>query len=318
MPCYYPLQVYSSVRSDGKKELHFSSRATNTASERFRDGKPMLDFSSIGGSFISLPCGRCMGCRLERSRQWAVRIMHEAQLYEDNCFITLTFDEEHLGKMCPNGSLDRKHMQNFMKRLRQKFGDRKVRTFYCGEYGEELGRPHYHACLFNLDFADKQYWKTVNGSAYYISQTLMELWPFGHSMLGDLTFESAAYVARYCTKKVTGNAELVEAHYQGRLPEFCQASLKPGIGSGWLDKYGESDVFSFDEVVVRGVKCKPPRYYDKRLGRLDPIRFESIKQARRLAAQSKSDDNTYARLLVKERCHKARSRKLIRSYENAR
>ncbi|QGH72127.1 MAG: replication associated protein [Microviridae sp. ctjWc39] len=315
MPCYHPLQAYYSVRSDGKKDLHFSSELTKFASRSFHEGKKLP--ASLAGSFLSLPCGRCMGCRLERSRQWAVRIMHEAQLYEDNCFITLTFDEDNLKKMCPNGSLDRKHMQNFLKRLRQKFGDRKIRTFYCGEYGDDLGRPHYHACLFNLDFTDKLFWKSVNGCRYYTSKSLRDVWTFGHSVVGDLTFDSAAYVARYCTKKVTGDKALIEDHYKGRLPEFCQASLKPGIGSGWLDRFGASDVFPLDEVVVRGVRCKPPRYYDKRLERDDPIAFEKLKLLRLERAKDKEDDNTHARLLVKEKCQQARFKKLIRTLERS-
>jgi len=306
MPCYHPLQASFSVRSDGKKQIAFSK----TAHEMFEKG-----LNPVVGNYLSLPCGQCMGCRLERSRQWAVRIMHEASLYEDNCFVTLTFDPHYLSLKCPNGSLDRKHMQNFMKRLRQKFKDRKIRTFYCGEYGDNLGRPHYHACLFNLDFADKELWSVNNGCRYYVSQSLNDVWPYGHCVVGDLTFDSAAYVARYCTKKVTGTK--AEDYYKGKLPEFCQASLKPGIGSGWLDKYGSSDVFPLDEVVVRGVKCKPPRYYDKRLERDDPKAFELVKIARSERADVRADDNSYKRLLVKERCQQARFKKLIRTIERS-
>ena len=306
MPCYHPLQVSFSLREDGKKQIAFSP----IAHEMFEKGiKPFV------GDYMSLPCGRCMGCRLERSRQWAVRIMHEASLYEDNSFVTLTFDQDHLDEMCPSGSLDRKHMQLFMKRLRKKFSDRKVRTFYCGEYGDNLGRPHYHACLFNLDFVDKQYWSQSNGCRYYVSESLRDVWPYGHSVVGDLTFDSAAYVARYCTKKITGRD--AEDHYKGRLPEFCQASLKPGIGSGWLDKFGASDVFPLDEVVVRGVKCKPPRYYDKRLERDDPEAFARLKVLRSERAEEKEDDNTYKRLLVKEKCQQARMNRLVRKLERS-
>lgn len=304
MPCLFPLQASFSVRPDGKKDISFSS----AAAELFRQGvKP------VAGSYLSLPCGRCMGCRLERSRQWAVRIMHEAQLYEDNCFVTLTFDEKHLREQCPTGSLDRSHMQKFLKRLRRRF-DHPVRTYYCGEYGERLGRPHYHACLFNCDFADKAFWSMSGGFRYYTSEVLSDLWPFGHSVISDLTFDSAAYVARYCTKKIVGKE--AADHYQGRLPEFGQASLRPGIGSGWLDRYGASDVFPLDEVVVRGVKCKPPRYYDKRLERDDPVRYEALKRARAERAEVKADDNSFRRLLVKQKCLEARFSKLIRKLEN--
>lgn len=339
MPCYFPLQATFSVREDGKKNVTFSK----TNYELFVKGiKP------LGDNNLSLPCGRCMGCRLERSRQWALRCVHEAKMHEDNCFVTLTFSPEKIVEMCPkvsyqskwnafspepeatkwSYSLDRKHVQDFMKRMRLAFvppcpeGHDKeewtkefgIRVFYCGEYGENGGRPHYHLCLFNFDFHDKKLWRTVNGSRYYNSQCLAELWPYGHSCIGDLTFESAAYVARYCTKKVTGSE--AEEHYQGRLPEFCGMSLKPGIGRAWIDRYGKSDVFPYDEVVVRGVRCKPPRYYDKRLEAIDPIAFEALKLRRADRAEEKSADSTYERLATRLKCQEARFKKLIRNLEN--
>lgn len=315
MPCVNPLQATYRLRSDGKKDVSFSTERAR----RFYAGEKL----DSDGSYLSLPCGKCMPCRLERSRQWAVRIMHEAQLYRDNCFLTLTFDDNHLAKMCPNGSLDRRHMQLFMKRLRDCRDDNilssdpsvGIRVFYCGEYGEKSQRPHYHLCLFNCDFGDRQYLKMVNGYRYDTSAAVRRLWPYGNNILGDLSFESAAYVARYCTKKVTGSA--AKDHYGDRLPEFGQASLKPGIGKRWLDKYGESDVFSFDEVVVRGSKCKPPRYYDKYLQCKDPARFEQIKLEREQCGKDREDDNTYARLKVKEKCLAAKTKSLIRRLESS-
>lgn len=303
MVCYHPLQARFSITVEGKKRVAFS----NALAKIFHSGQEIVD-----DSHLMIPCGRCMGCRLERSRQWAVRIMHEASLYADNCFVTLTFDDEHLAKMCPGGTLVRKHCQDFLKRLRRRF-DSPIRTYYCGEYGDLLQRPHYHFCLFNCDFGDKKLHSVRNGFNYYVSELLSELWPFGHSLVTDLTFESAAYVARYCTKKVTGDE--AADHYKGRLPEFGQASLKPGIGSGWLDRFGRSDVWSYDEVVVRGAKCKPPRYYDKRLERIDPGAYEEMKRSREENASERESDNTHARLLVKEKCHKARVKDLIRPLE---
>jgi len=266
--------------------------------------------ADLGSDCISIPCGKCMGCRLERSRQWAVRIMHESELYKDNCFITLTYNDDNLPV---NGSLDRSVMQLFMKTLRKSIFPRKVRVFYCGEYGDSLLRPHYHAILFNYDFKDKVLWSHRNGENYYISDELSSLWKYVHSVIGDVTFDSAAYVARYCVKKVNG--DLANDHYKGRLPEFCQASLKPGIGHDWLVKYGYSDVFNFDEVVVRGVKCKPPRYYDKFLERIDPDRYLLSKENRRLSGLEKADDNSYERLKDKFICQSARFNKLVRSLE---
>ena len=159
-----------------------------------------------------LPCGQCVGCRLERSRQWAIRCMHEAQMHEDNCFITLTFNPESLDDRSNPWSLDVRDFQLFMKRLRKKYGAG-IRFYHCGEYGELNKRPHYHACIFGFDFPDKRLWKVTNsGHRLYISESLDELWPFGFCTIGNVTFESAAYVARYIMKKVNGDA--AADHYE--------------------------------------------------------------------------------------------------------
>lgn len=305
MPCYFPLQARFSLREDGVKDIAFSS----VLGSAFVAGREIPSADAL-----SLPCGRCIGCRLERSRQWAVRIMHESQLYEDNCFLTLTFDEEHLAKMCPTGSISRKHMQDFFKRLRQEISPVKVRYFCCGEYGDDFSRPHYHVCLFNYDFSsDRVFYKRSNSFNYYISSQLSKVWSFGHAVITDLSFDSAAYVARYCLKKVSGS--LAAAHYGDRLPEFCQMSLKPGIGRDWLVKYGESDVFAHDSVVGNGVECKPPRYYDKYLFSLDAARFERVKQARVDAAKLRADDSTYLRLLDREYCKRDKFKQITRSFD---
>ena len=142
----------------------------------------------------------------------------------------------------------------------------------CGEYGENRGRPHFHACLFNIDFDDKRVWrKTSQGHPVWRSPSLEALWPHGFSEIGSVTFQSAACVARYIMKKATGRNS--EAAYEwvdpttgevhSRTPEFTKMSLKPGIAEGWIPKY-MSDVYPHDCVVINGRKCKPPRYYDRK------------------------------------------------------
>lgn len=310
MPCHNPMQAVFSVRKDGKMDIAFS----NANARAFSEGR-----KPWGDNNISLPCGQCMSCRLERSRQMALRCVHEASLYEDNCFVTLTFDDDNLSKMCPLAeggySLVREHTQNFMKRLRQRFDDRRIRVYGCGEYGDKLSRPHYHLCLFNLDFDDKVKWSKRNGFWYFNSDVLSSLWPYGHSVVTGFSFETAAYVARYCTKKITG--VLSEEHYRGRLPEFSVYSNRPGIGRPWLDRFGSSDVYPLDECVVRGAKCKVPRYYDKVRESLDPEGFKAVKAARKVRALDKADDNTYDRLLTKEKCLNARMRLLVRNLERS-
>ncbi len=278
--------------------------------EGFRAPDGCLVFSrahSIGLP-MRVPCGRCIGCRLERSRQWAVRCMHEASLYEDNCFLTLTYRDDKLPAF---GSLVVSDVQKFMKRLRRRFEDTRIRFFLCGEYGSESARAHYHVLLFNFEFPDKVLWRESHGYKCWRSPILESLWTVGQSEIGSLTFESAAYVARYIVKKVTGPR--AEAHYScvdpvtgelgSRVPEFCTMSRRPGIGADWFDLF-HSDVYPSDEVTVRGAVCKPPRYYDLLLGRSFPEVSTEIVLRRRRAR--KREDETAARLKVREVCAVAR------------
>ena len=275
-------------------------------------------FSPPSGAFLPLrlPCGQCWGCRLERSRQWAVRCMHEAALYEENCFITLTYAPNHLPAY---GSLDKSAFPRFMKRLRKRISPRKVRFYHAGEYGEQFGRPHYHACLFGYDFPDKIALGDRGGFPIWESPMLAELWPFGHTEIGSVTFESAAYVARYIMKKVTGrNAELAYRYVNedgeiGHIePEYTTMSRRPGIGQPWLDKY-MTDVYPLDGVVMAGRLMKPPRFYDVSYELIAPDAMEVVRQKSREARRVL--DGTEERLAVREECAIARSSLLKRGLE---
>jgi hypothetical protein len=292
MPCYHPLRAWRSerVNANGKRELVF----------RKEQAFNVLDS-------IDLPCGKCIGCRLERSRQWAIRCMHEASLYDDNCFLTLTYDNEHLPE---DGSLNKKHFQDFMKRFRKKFPDSKIRYFHCGEYGEQLGRPHYHACIFNFDFEDKKLYKIVNDQRLYTSVVLNELWSFGFCIIGSVTFESAAYVARYITKKVTG--EKAEEHYKGKCPEYITMSRRPGIGKGWYDKY-HSDTCGNDFIILRGKKVGVPKFYDDQLSESE---LKEVKSKRRYESYKHSENKTLSRLQVRETIKNSKVKLLKRSFES--
>jgi len=233
---------------------------------------------------LTLPCGQCVGCRLERSRQWAIRCMHETAMHDASSFVTLTYDDNHLPT---DNSLSYRDFQLFMKRLRAKVGS--VRFYMCGEYGEQFSRPHFHACIFGFGFPDRvAFSRSSSGCMVYRSPLLESLWSFGYSSLGDVTFESAAYVARYVMKKVTGR--LAASHYEyvspitgeiiSRTPEFCRMSLKPGIGANWFKKF-TTDVTTTDSVVLRGgMQSKPPRYYDKLLANLNPEEHEYLEVRR--------------------------------------
>lgn len=300
MPCFKPLQAYQC--SDGR--ITFNEV---TAQKLLRDVRRSL----------MLPCGQCIGCRLEYSRHWAVRCMHEAQMHAENAFITLTYSTFNLP---PGSSLCYEDYQLFMKRLRKAI-KRPVSFYVAGEYGENFGRPHFHACLFGYGFGDKLYLgKTDSGFKLYTSALLQRLWPFGFSSVGDVTFESAAYVARYVTKKITGaqgkehytyvDAETGELSQ--RVPEFSRMSLRPPIGKRWLDKFG-TDVYPRGLVVVNGHEIRPPRYYDKVFAELDGERFEDLQFAREKSARARYLDNVQERLDVKEKVTKARLSFLKRS-----
>lgn len=260
---------------------------------------------------VEVPCGQCIGCRLERSRQWAVRCMHEAQMYKENCFVTLTYRDAPV-------SLDKRHFQLFMKRLRKFFRGERISYFHCGEYGGELGRPHYHALLFGVDFPDRR--ARYQGSDLYTSATLDRLWGHGMCMIGEVTFASAAYVARYALKKVTGDKAV--DHYAHitedgevifRQPEYATMSRRPAIGARWFHAYGE-EVVRADSIVANGVESKPPRFYDKLLEVLDAKRARATKGKRAAARKTPKAraNSTRERLAVREEVTKARVNQLRR------
>lgn len=291
MPCYHPLKGYYSneIGDTGKRQIVFRK------DEAFCPAP------------IYVPCGKCIGCRLEKSRQWAMRCMHEASLYEDNCFLTLTYDDQHLPV---GGSLNKRDIQLFLKRLR-KVTQRKIRFYQCGEYGDLLQRPHHHVIIFNYDFLDKRIYSVRDGARYYVSPLLMELWPHGFSIVADVTFESAAYVARYAVKKITGSS--AASHYGSRLPEYATMSRRGGIGKDWINKY-KSDVFPGDFVVVRGgLKCRPPLFYDRILELTDKKLYDTVKIKR--AVYGIENRESERRLETKERIKLSRIKLLKRGVE---
>ena len=245
--------------------------------------------------------------------------MHEASLYDENSFLTLTYSDENIPS---GGSLNVSDFQNFMKRLRKSVYPKKVRFFQCGEYGDITKRPHHHCLLFNHGFHDKELWSKREGIRIFVSDELSRLWPHGFSTFGDVTFESASYVARYSLKKVTG--KYAETHYGSRKPEFVTMSRRPGIAKAWFDKY-KTDVYPRDRVVVRGFPSRPPRFYDNLLGAKDPsllalLKIDREKNAQRFVTDVLSDgrkirvsDSCDSRLLVKEQVKRAEISFLKRS-----
>lgn len=304
MPCYHPLTGYYSrvIGKSGKRGITFDKSL------------------SLSGVRVPIPCGQCVGCRLEKSRQWAMRCMHEKRLHKDNCFVTLTYNDAHLP---PYGTLVKRDLQLFMKRLRNEYGPG-VRFYGCGEYGDVNRRPHYHVILFNVAFADKRKYKTTKGGFdLWTSSTLDALWSddngcIGHAIIGDVTFETAAYVARYVMKKITGPAaagayDVTDADgvVFRRLPEFTVMSRRPGVGKGWFDRYGK-ETYAHDNCVIRNRLVRPPRYYDGKFELDNPARFAEIKKARKRTALGQYSENLIDRRLVRERVQELNLKQLKR------
>jgi len=284
MPCYAPITAYRGrdVGKTGKRAIVFT-----------RNG-------SFSGEPIKLPCGQCVGCRLERSRQWAIRMVHEAKMHDRNCVVTLTYNEANLPS---DRSLVKRDLQLFMKRLRKEFGNG-IRFYACGEYGENTKRPHYHVCLFNFDFDDKRFYKrSKTGDNLYTSDSAERVWGKGFAVVGQVTFESCAYIARYIIDKMTGPLAVnwyVNDDGEVLEPEFTNMSRRPGIGAGYFKKYG-AEVYAHDSVILRGLEVRPPRFYDVMQDAIDPKRMEVLKRKRRREAMKHLADNSPERRRVKEK-----------------
>lgn len=302
MTCYYPKPAFlSPIGESGKRKLSFQPRA--------------------GWNSVLLPCGKCVGCRLDHSSQWAHRLVHESKMHEQSCFITLTYEDQHLP---PYGSLSKRDYQLFLKKLRQhlhKENGIKIRYFLVGEYGDQTKRPHYHAIIFGWFPQDaKLKYKNKQGDRLYSSETLTKIWGKGLADFGQVTYKSAAYCARYTLKKSGGKFPV--GHYQrldvetGEViqlePEFAKMSTHPGIGKTFYEKFS-GDIHNGDYSIVEGRKHRPPRYYDKLLQLRSPERYEQIKTERRIKSDKQSDNNTTARLRVREIVKKSQISTLKRS-----
>lgn len=316
MPCYSPLKGFKDEATGG---LVFRRDGTKEKME--------------------VACGQCLGCRLDRSRMWAMRIVHESTLHRDgygNSFVTLTYrprehcDRQQLdaGLHVPDSwSLRKEHFQKFMKRLRKARPGVRIKYYHCGEYGSvcrhgidldrvgcplcNTGRPHYHAILFNCRFDDLEPYATNGGEVRYTSQELERIWKYGFVDVGEVTYQSAAYVARYVMKKVTGEAakdHYSYVDYDGVItevePEY--STMSNGIGRDWYEKY-KTDCFPSDEVPVpgTGVVKKMPRYYEERLKAEDAAMHEEVKRLRQVFRKEHAEEYEPQRLMAKYKVKKA-------------
>lgn len=227
--------------------------------------------------------------------------MHEKMFHPESCFITLTYDDQHVPE---NYSLDLRHWQLFNKKFRRFLEPKKIRFFACGEYGDLNGRPHYHAIVFNHDWRDKTFVeRSDSGEEIYTSETLRHLWGNGIVSTQDVTHKSAAYVARYCTKKIKTTDTFGADHYRrispidGEFhqvsPEFSTCSNRPGLGTEFVKQF-KSDFYPSGFLIVEGVRQAPPKFYVSRLSEGEQQRLK--RQARRLGLKNKPHQTTERRL----------------------
>lgn len=264
--------------------------------------RPLEGWYSISGGFttkskdgymdmpMQVPCGQCMGCRLAKTADWGTRMMHEAQQYEKNSFVTLTYNDEKIPK---TGTLRKRDTQLFFKRLRKYIKPNKIRYYLSGEYGDNSKRPHYHAIIFNYWPPDCKTYKKTSAGYLFTSEKLEKIWKNGFVVIGAVTYETACYTASYITKKITGSNS--EMHYQGKEKEFSLMSRRPGIGYNWYNDYRD-ETFQHNSVIVNGRERVPPRYYKNKFKEYDPDKAFQLKLssfARKMDYEELQRENKY-------------------------
>lgn len=334
MTCRAPLEAAQHKIKQGKPIVYKKGRRPKTLAEGYRA--------------LELPCGQCKSCKLEKSRQWAARMMHEAAYWEEfknksSLFLTLTYNDEHLPMY---GTLVKEHIQEFFKRLRWHIGRDKLRYYVVGEYGSQcpdheiincpvcgpLQRPHYHAIIFGWTPGQKEVLGHRDGATVYASEIIEKAWTkrnqagkktvIGGHEWGSCTFESCAYVSRYIMKKINGNDEAMAEHYCKYIPlldtwvdlppEFSMMSKRPGIGKKWYDHF-QNDIYPTDEMPIPGRTniSKPAKYYDGFYEKSNPEQMAAIKEDRRKAMADSLVNGPS--LESRAKCEDARLKQLTRT-----
>jgi hypothetical protein len=269
---------------------------------------PHSDFGTMAPR--ELQCGNCRSCRTRRAGSWSIRQQHEAAMHAENYFVTLTFAADPV-------TISKKDLQLFFKRLRK--AGKRFRYYACGEYGEKLGRPHYHVNFFGLSLPDREIWQIRDGRPVYRSETIEKAWPFGYSEVEAFASGAGMYVANYVQKKRVGKEQLT--HYRIDVngvevevtPEFQLQSIRPPLGTSWLEKYWR-DVYPADFVVVGGHKFPVPRAYDKWLEKNQPEIWREVRE-KRLSYAKEQGLRSEADRRAEEKARDAYARNLTRQYE---
>lgn len=301
MACNHPLHAFDTgfLEDSGKPHYKITSGDKEWIYKpTSRDDKGYYqDFKLT--NYIEIPCGKCIACRLAYSKEWATRCMLEAKQYEHNYFVTITYSPEEvpINDKLGNLTLNPKDLQDFMKRLRkyyeQHFNHQNIRFYACGEYGSTTRRPHYHILGFNLPIFDMIPLKrTKTGDQLYYSPTVEKIWGKGNVWIGEINWNTCAYVARYIMKKQKGPDAMQYYEENGEVPEFVRMSRRPGIGQKYFEE-NYKQIYMCDEIIIKKrnkqgkfevQSVKPARYYDKLYDQLDPENMALIKEARQKSA----------------------------------
>lgn len=350
MTCYHPMLRFETYEQYTCQDGHKAYKARVEKP----DPKDLAQYENIEAMAKSMqgryrrvqviPCGKCIGCRLEYSKDWATKGCYEAETHKHNWFLTITYDQEHLPEaddmigeygeeICqnPNGTLKPSDFTNFLKRLRdfykRKYNHEGIRFMGCGEYGSKGMRPHYHAIMFNLPIQPEKmkfHEYNANHEALWRVPELEKIWEKGMIVAAEVNWNTCAYVARYITKKV--GLPTQEAYYKrlGIEPEFFRMSRRPGIGREYFEKH-KDEIYASDNLVIKKygggtMKVKPPRYYDRLYDIENHEQMETIKKKRNANAErinhlrdSQTTLHRKEQLQLTEQSKKAQSKLLLRN-----
>lgn len=351
MPCYHPLIRVADrnkweVAADGHK---YHPAKILGGDDRPDDIEQLKQYSAGHYEKQLIPCGKCIGCRLDYSREWANRGYLEAKEYENNWFVTITYDDKHLPKpdeiidnngiswtndgSWEGGTLVPSHLTQFIKNVRQimkrDYNQDGIRFMACGEYGDEGARPHYHIIFYNLNLPTEDLYnpRIINKEFYYQSKIIERAWDKGISNVSEATWNTIAYTARYITKKINGEGSDELYHSHGKFKEFMRVSRMPGIGEGYYEKH-KDEIYTTDSILIKNktgsIHVKPPSYYDKKFEKENPKRWREIQKQRRKDGENQNklkglNTSLFIRkqLEIEERTKECNNMALIRAMEKS-
>lgn len=233
---------------------------------------------------LKLPCGKCSECISLRAVEWATRARHEISLHEENCFLTLTYNDEHL----PSHLLVKDPFQKFLKRLRKKL-KRPIRYMVSHEYGSKFYRPHHHAIIFGYNPQNQKLFKTTpSGEKLFTSTEIESLWGFGYHSIGTANEKTAYYIASYALKGKKHNITLPNGEIITVSDQF-NASSRPAIGLDYL-------IANQKQIVHSGTPV--PRYYSKKLELLNPDLYNQHKDTQASNLKDRSHREIHAKYML--------------------